>query len=65
MESSSNILLPPLPESLYSLNGIKMKALIQGIMKDLKLSWNSDIPEWWPDTVPLVNVTLPAPEFED
>jgi len=64
MESSSKNLLPPLPDSLYSLNGLTMKALIRGIMKDLKLSWSSDKPEWWPHTVPFVNVTQPAPDFE-
>lgn len=64
MESSSKAILPPLPDSLYSMNGLTMKALIRGIMKDLKLSWSADKPEWWPDTVPFVNVTQPAPDFE-
>jgi len=49
---------------LQSLNGITMKALIWGLMKDLKLSWSSDKPEWWPDTVPFLNVTQPAPDYE-
>jgi len=54
----------PLPDILQSLNGITMKALIRGLMKDLKLSWSSDKPEWWPDTVPFLNVTQPAPDYE-
>ena len=64
MESSSKAILPPLPNSLYSMNGLTMKALIRGIMKDLKPSWSGNKPEWWPDTVPFVNVTQPAPDFE-
>jgi len=46
------------------MNGLTMKALIRGIMKDLKLSWSADKPEWWPDTVPFVNATQPVPDFE-
>ena len=44
--SSSTILLPPLPDTLQFLNGITMKALIRGIMKDLKLNWDSEKKEW-------------------
>ena len=64
MESSSKVILPPLPDSLYSMNGLTMKALIRGIMKDLKPSWSGNKPEWWPDTVPFVNATQPVPDFE-
>ena len=34
-------MLPPLPDKLSSLNGITLKCLIRGILKDLRLSWRS------------------------
>ena len=64
VEDSNAILLLPLPDSLQSLNGITMKALIRGIMKDLKFSWDSEKPEWWPVDIPFHNMTQPAPDYE-
>ena len=62
--SLNTILLPPLPDTLQFLNGITMKALIRGIMKDLKLNWDSEKPEWWPTDVPFQNVTQAASDYE-
>ena len=41
-----------------------MKALIRGIIKDLKLNWDSEKPEWWPTDVPFQNVTQAASDYE-
>ena len=45
-------MLPPLPDTLSCLNGITMKYLIWGILKDLNLSWMSEKPVWWPADIP-------------
>jgi len=58
------ILLPPLPDKLYYLNGVTMKAMIRGILKDFGITYSSPVPDWWPDDIPFQNVTTPPPDFE-
>ena len=41
---TAKVMLPPLPAQPSMLNGLTMKSLIPGIMKDLKLTWKSDKP---------------------
>ena len=41
---TAKVMLPPLPAQLSMLNGLTMKSLIRGVMKDLKLTWRSDKP---------------------
>ena len=58
---TAKVMLPPLPAQLSMLNGLTMKSLIRGVMKDLKLTWRSDKLTWWPSQIPFGNVTS-APE---
>ena len=53
---TSTVLLPPLPAQLSMLNGITMKNFIRGLMKDLKLTWASQKPVWWPTEIPYQNI---------
>ena len=53
---TSTVLLPPRPAQLSMLNGITMKNFIRGLMKDLKLTWASQKPEWWPTEIPYQNI---------
>ena len=49
---TTTVMLAPLPAKLSMLNGLTMKVLIRGLMKDLKLTWKSEKPLWWPATIP-------------
>ena len=61
---TTTVMLAPLPGKLSILNGLTMKALIRGIMKDLKLSWTSNKPVWWPSDIPFQNVTSVPPGYK-
>lgn len=58
------VLLAPLPDKLCYLNGLTIKALIGGILKDLGITWSSPKPVWWPDKVPFQNVMTPPADYE-
>ena len=45
-------ILPPLPAPLHQLNGLTLKTMLTGVVKDLGLTWQSDKPSWWPDEYP-------------
>lgn len=51
------VILAPLPGklALLILNGLMM---IRGTLKDLKLTWTSDKPVWWPSDISFQNITL-------
>ena len=58
--SLHQVILPPLPDKLDHLNSITKKAMIQGLMMDLKISWDSPRPTWWPAEIPFRNfITQP------
>ena len=40
------IILPPLQDKLPYLNGLTMKSMIRGILKDIGLTWSSPKPTW-------------------
>jgi hypothetical protein len=56
---TTTVMLAPLPAKLSMLNGLTMKVLIRGLMKDLKLTWKSEKPLWWPATIPFQTSTVP------
>ena len=58
------MILAPLPAKLSILNGLTMKCFIRGMMKDLKLSWKSKKPVWWPSNIQFKSVTTAPSEFE-
>ena len=58
------VMLAPLPGELSILNGLTMKCIIRGLMKDMKLTWKSTKPLWWPTNIPFQSVTSPPAEFE-
>jgi len=62
--SDPSILLPPLPDKLYYLNGVTMKTMIRGILKDFGITYSSPVPDWWPNDIPFQNVTTPPQDFE-
>ena len=41
-----------------------MKNFISGLMKDLKLTWASQKPEWWPTEIPYQNISSAPSGFE-
>ena len=57
---TAKVMLPPLPAELSMLNGLTMKSLIRGMMKDLKLNK----PIWWPSHIPFRNVTSVPENYE-
>ena len=61
---SPHVLLAPLPDRLSYLNGLTMKAMIRGMLKDLGVAWSSDKPIWWPENIPFQNVTTPPANYE-
>ncbi len=46
------IIIPPLPGPLHELNGVTLKSIIVGVVKDLGLSWSSAKPHRWPNELP-------------
>lgn len=58
------VMLAPLPAKLSMLNGLTMKILIRGLMKDLKLTWKSEKPLWWLATIPFQNINSAPSNFE-
>ena len=56
--------LAPLPGKLSIFNGLTMKLLIRGMLKDLGLTWKLKKPVWWPSDIPFQNVTSAPSEFE-
>ena len=61
---TAKVMLPLLPAELSMLNGLTMKSLIRGVMKDLKLTWKSNKPVWWPSHIPFGNVTSAPENYE-
>ena len=61
---STAVMLAPLPGELSILNGLTMKCIIRGLMKDMKLTWKSKKPVWWPTNIPFQSVTSAPAEFE-
>ena len=61
---TNTVLLPPLPAQLSMLNGLTMKNFIRGLMKDLKLTWASQKPMWWPTEIPYQNINSAPSGFE-
>ena len=62
--TNPSILLAPLPDKLCYLNGLTMKSIIRGILKDTGITWSSPKPTWWPDDIPFQSVTNPPPDYE-
>ena len=61
---TTTVMLAPLPAKLSMLNGLTMKVLIRGLMKDLKLTWKSEKPLWWPATIPFQNINSAPSNYE-
>ena len=53
------VMLVPLLAKLSMLNRLTMKVIFRGLM-DIKLTWKSEKPLWWPATIPLQNNIAPS-----
>ena len=58
------VMLAPLPANLSMLNGLTMKCLIRGILKDFGITFKSRKPVWWPAHIPFESVTTTPADFE-
>ena len=47
--------LPKLPGRLETLNGRSLQTIIVAIAKDLKISWDGEKPDFWPEKIPFSN----------
>ena len=56
--SAKALILLPLPEPL---NGVTLKTIVVGLVKDQGLTWYSPKPFWWPAEFPFQNPRV-APE---
>jgi len=59
--SAKALILPPLPGPLNELNGVTLKTIIVGLVKDLGLTWHSPKLFWWPAEFPF-RIPRVAPE---
>ena len=61
---TESVKLAPLPAQLSILNGLTMKCVLRGILKDFGLTFKSRKPAWWPTHIPFESVTTAPEGFE-
>ena len=63
-ECQKQFLFPKLPAPLETLNGRTLKSIVTAIAKDLRVSWDGESPEFWPENVPFRNPRNIPKEFK-